>query len=128
MAESHLCPEFAAAVEQFESFLRSQGWPSAIQWFEAEDVTKLAGPSVSLASRGKDYSAAQAEATYERARNRGLGVSMEAVCTSDGRTCAIIAAPKDNEEAERLMYPENGSLKLCVAVPRLEGISRGETR
>jgi hypothetical protein len=47
---------------------------------------------------------------------------MVAVCTLGALTCAIVEHPVDEQEAELLMYPSNGSLKLSVMVPRISGI------
>ena len=60
--------------------------------------------------------------SYEQGRSANLGVSLEAVCTFDGATCAIVGYPADEREAELLMYPSDGSLKFSAALPRTEAL------
>jgi len=43
---------------------------------------------------------------------------MDAVCTLGDVTCAVISYPTDDREAELLMFPSDGGLKMSVAVPR----------
>jgi hypothetical protein len=55
------------------------------------------------------------------------GVMLDAHCTIGPLTCASVGFPSDQDEAERLMYPSDGSLKLSVAVPRVEGRQLGSS-
>jgi hypothetical protein len=49
---------------------------------------------------------------------------MEGICTLDDATCAVITFPSDPADAELLMYPADGGLKLSVALPRIAGVLR----
>ena len=65
-----------------------------------------------------DPQPAEAEREYEIARQRGLGVCLEAIRVSGGATVAVVLHPHDDDEAERLMYPSDGELKLSMPVAR----------
>ena len=54
----------------------------------------------------------------------GRGVAFHAVCTLGDATVAVVAFPSDDREAERFMYPEDGSLKMSAAIPRVEGTAQ----
>jgi hypothetical protein len=56
----------------------------------------------------------EAKRDYEFARHAGLGVSLEGLVAVRGSTFAVVRYPRDAEEAERLMYPSDGGLKLSV--------------
>jgi hypothetical protein len=58
----------------------------------------------------------EAKRAYEFARQRGLGVCLYAIRVIRGSTFAAVEYPRDTDEAERLMYPSDGGLKLSVAV------------
>jgi hypothetical protein len=117
------CPEFAEARRRFADYLRSQGWPEAIQWVGSGDAERVSASEIVVYLRGDDDGAAEAERLYERGRREGLGVMLLGVCTWGDVTCATISSPRDAREAELELYPEAG-LKLSVAVPRLAGSAR----
>ena len=63
----------------------------------------------------------EAEREYEFARHQGLGVCLDGVRVVRGATIAAVIYPCDADEAERLMYPSDGGLKLSVAVTGRSG-------
>ena len=109
------CPSFDQAVSSFQQFLKLQGWPTEIVWARPADFVWQSGV---LSVRTTDVIDAKTE--YETGRQAGLGVLLDARCTLAGFTCASVRYPKDEDEAQRHMYPSDG-LKLTVAVPRIEG-------
>jgi len=115
-------PSFGEAVKRFQDFLRTQQWPEKILWFRADDFGRVPGRPILLLRKPDGDGSGDAMAAYERGRWANLGVSLEAVCTLDGATCAIVGYPADEREAELLMYPSNGSLKLSAALPRTEAL------
>jgi hypothetical protein len=121
---SPACPDFGAAVLRFRDFLRAEGWPTDLLWVREADLVRLPDPGLAIFLQGDDDGAARAERVFEAARAAGLGVAMEAVCTLGAATCAVIAWPRDPEEAARALYPADGGLKLGAATPRLEGTAR----
>jgi hypothetical protein len=115
--------EFDEALSRFRAFLGSQGWPTEIVWARAGDVIRDSSEVVSIVRResGAD---SEARKTFEDGLGVGLGVSFEAVCTLADETVAVVAFPADSREAELLMYPSDGGLKMSAAMPRVEGTSR----
>jgi hypothetical protein len=124
MTDDLRCPTFTEAVAQFRTFLRGQGWPDQIKWIDASDVVRQAGRPPVVDDHANGDGDRKAEVRYDLGRNKRLGVLLEGVCTLSGRSCAIICSPSDAVEAEYLMYPSDGGIKLSVAVPRTEGIPR----
>ena len=124
MTDEFQCPAFEEAVVRFQQFLRGQGWPEAILWLNAACIVRQPGQPPLVGHHGSGDGYREAEGRYERGRSKKLGVLLEAVCTLAGRSCATVCAPSEAAEAEYLMYPSDGGLKLSVAVPRTEGVLR----
>jgi hypothetical protein len=111
---------FHEAANQFRAFLAAEGWPTAITWVPASKVVRAAGQPITIESIEAAHEV-QAAKDYDAARHRGLGVCFDAVCAIGETTCATVLWPVDPREAELLMYPSDGGLKMSVAVPRTEG-------
>ena len=111
---------FRDAVARFRAFLLDQGWPMAIAWVPTWKILLRPGPSTAIESVHAAHDA-QAATEYDAARDRGLGVCFDAVCTIGDTTYATVLWPADARDAELMMYPSDGGLKLSVAVPRTEG-------
>jgi hypothetical protein len=122
MAEKPGSPVFREAVQRFRDFLRGQMWPDKILWFRADDFGRVPGKPITILRRPSGDGSADAETSYERGHRANLGVSLEAVCTLDGSTCAFVDFPADEREAELLMYPSDGSVKFSAAMPRTEAV------
>jgi hypothetical protein len=110
-------PPFDQAVNSFQEFLESVGWPTEIVWARASDLAWQEG-----VLRVRTTNVTEARRHYEVGRQVGLGVLLDAKCILAGLTCASVEYPIDEDEAERLMYPSDGSLKLGVPVRRTEGL------
>jgi hypothetical protein len=119
------CPDFAEAARRLRGFLSRQGWPEQIMWLRQGDVSRRSGELIVIKTRGQRDGEHDCQRAYERGRTRGLGVALEAVCTLGDRSCVIVSCPTDEREAELLMYPADGGLKLSAALPRIEGIVGG---
>jgi hypothetical protein len=104
MSEHSDCPLFAEAIIRFQAFLRECGWPTEIAWVRT------------LGDRDITVESVEAECDYEAARRRGFGVCLDGLRIENGMTVAQVMSPRDADEAERGMYPSNGSLKLSVAL------------
>jgi hypothetical protein len=115
-------PPFDQAVGTFQDFLEAQGWPTEIVWARPWDIGWKSGALTVRTSETLD-----ARNRYDLGRRAGLGVMLEAHCTIGSLTCASVGFPRDEGEAERLMYPSDGSLKLGVAVRRVEGLQLGSS-
>jgi hypothetical protein len=121
------CPDFREATRRFRDFLRRQDWPEQIVWVRAGDVIRSPGAAITIYRQTDAVGDGNAQREYELARRKQLGVLLDAVCTLGGATCAIVLHPVDRREAEFLMYPSDGGLKLSVASPRTEGSVRWAT-
>lgn len=113
-------PPFDQAVSRFKQFLESQGWPTEIVWARQNDVV-WQGESLTV----RTCEAIDAKVDYDLGQRAGLGVLLEARCTLGNLTSACVCYPQDEREAELLLYPSDGSLKLSVAVPKVEGLNAG---
>jgi hypothetical protein len=113
-------PDFDEAVRRFQLFLEAQGWPTKIIWSRQGDISRRSTESIAVHRRDIDGQS-EARTTYEQGRRAGLGVSLEAVCTLGDAAVVTVAHPADEREAELLMYPSDGGLKMCAAMPRVEG-------
>jgi hypothetical protein len=115
--------DFDDAVSRFRAFLHSQGWPTQIIWMKPGDIILRTSEAVVICHRDVDGESGAIE-IFEDASQRALGVSLDAVCTLGDATVAIVDFPSDGREAELLMYPADGGLKMRIAIPRLEGAVR----
>ena len=101
--EPVVCPPFEEATRRFQKFLSENGWPPDVVWVKTnEQLEPLPSAEVTRA--------------FESARHRGLGVCLYAIRVRAGCTFAVVEYPRDSDEAERLMYPSDGGLKLSLAV------------
>ena len=107
-------PPFTEAVAKFAAFLEREGAPAQLLWVDREDVTShrrqiwvRIGDAMEAVRR--------AEARYEAGRERGLGVSLRAVCKVGAATACYVWVPKDETDASYAMQPR--SLKCQVPVP-----------
>ena len=108
MAGTSECPSFDEATRRFQEFLSGNDWPTQIVWVSADQHVE-------------SLQVAQARLEFDFARNRGLGVCLRAIRVTGGSTIAAVEYPRDDDEAERLMYPSDGGLKLSL-------VMRGDAR
>ena len=116
-------PDFDDAIRRFRAFLQGQGWPTKIVWVRSGDISRRFSESIAVHRRDGD-AAGEARGIYEQGCRAGLGVALEAVCTLGDAAVATVSYPADEREAELLMYPSNGGLKMSAAIPRVEGTVR----
>ena len=80
------------------------GWPIEIVWMKSPELAERLQPG-------------ECKSEYEFARRQGLGVCLHATRVIEGSTTlAVVEYPHDPDEAERLMYPSDGGLKLSLAL------------
>jgi hypothetical protein len=93
--------EFDEAFTRFQAFLFNEGWPTEIVWVDG---------------RQRRIQASKASGEFDAARLRRLGVCLHALRVVRGSTLAALAYPSDAVDAEYLMYPADGGVKLSLAV------------
>jgi hypothetical protein len=111
------CPIFEDAMARFRAFLSEQGWPTELVWVRPADGGRGSPSKHSWRKCPEAY----ARKEYNEARAKGLGVCLDAVCIVGSTTCATILYPADERDAELLMFPSDGGLKLSVAVTKTAG-------
>jgi hypothetical protein len=89
---------FDEAVEKFREFLRTQGHSGPLQWIAPGDVAFWCGE---LLIRPKIDAEAHAHHVFNRAQERGFGVSIEAIAKLDHSICCFVFAPDNAEDAAR---------------------------
>src|SRR5689334_17675851 len=107
-------PSFAEAVATFATFLEREGAPGQLLWVDRDDVTSHRR-RVWVRVRDASEAAHRAAARYEAGRERGLGVSLRAVCKAGASTACYVWVPKDETDASYAMQPR--SLKCQVPLP-----------
>ncbi|HEV2199230.1 MAG TPA: hypothetical protein VGR73_05385 [Bryobacteraceae bacterium] len=103
---------FGEARMRFRQFRLDNGLPSHEIWVDSGDVIVSNGSLYVFRTRSDDRSSS-AEARFNYAASREAGVALETICTMNGGACCFVYLPTDNEDAQRLMVPQNG-VKLSV--------------
>ena len=110
-------PTFDEAVERFRAFARGHGLDRDLVYVNDDDVVVL-GKDWFVRSVDTASSRALAREAYEAAVVRGLGVSLTGVCTVESAVGVHVYGPVDQDEAERLMYPNGLKLSLVTDLPK----------
>ena len=111
-----MIPEFKEAVAHFQRFLASQNRPTTVQWVFRDDLLAFRG-SLNLRTRVPNDQSAEAARVFEVGRQRGLGVSLEALASDEQRTYAFVFVPEDQTDAAyRLMCGNH--IKVAAPVER----------
>ena len=103
---------FAEASMRLSQFMQDQGLPSCRMWVDWGDVIVKNGRLYVYRSRTKDR-ATSAEARFQEAANRGVGVCLEAICIVKDTTCSFVYLPSNDDEADQHWIPASG-VKLSV--------------
>jgi len=104
---------FEECAGRLRRFATERGLPSAQMWLDWGDVIVIGGRLYVYRSNRQDRSLSAA-ARYRSAAEKDLGIALEAICTVDHATCCFVYLPANEDEAVRLMIPDNG-VKLSVA-------------
>lgn len=109
-------PSFDEAVERFRAFARGHGVDRDLVYVNDRDIVVL---DRNWFVRRVDpvRSRALARARYEAAVVRGLGVSLTGVCLLENAVGVHVRGPVDQDEAERLTYPNGLKLSLVTDLP-----------
>lgn len=108
-------PPFARAAEQLQEFMGNQGVLHRPIWVFREDVASVKW-RLWVRTPLPMQNTSRAEALYEQARTRGLGVVLEVLCLLEFEPCCYVWGPSDAEEASYAML---SGLKLKIPHPLL---------
>jgi hypothetical protein len=103
---------FAESSTRLSQFLQDRGLPPRKMCVDWGDVIVKNGRFYVYRSRTKDR-AASAEARFQEAAKRGVGVCLEAICTVKDATCTFVYLPSNDDEADQHWIPASG-VKLSV--------------
>jgi hypothetical protein len=87
---------FSDAIERFRRFLTDQGHGGPLVWITPSD---LMWSGSALLIRPRVEAADESERIFNKAAERGYGVSLEAVARLDHSLCCFVFAPETPEEA-----------------------------
>jgi hypothetical protein len=98
---------FQEAVESFKKFLSDQGSSNDLVWISREDV-QVNGRRILIRWPLAPNNSTLAEQTYERGRDKSLGLKLEVFCWSGKHPCCYVLVPRDEYDSESLMLTELG--------------------
>jgi hypothetical protein len=105
-------PTFDQAIEKLAAFARSQVVSDSLIFITPEDIILYRG--IIYIKIGNEKRARQISVQiYNQAVAKDMGVMLGILCTLNNGSCAFVGRPKDENEAERLLYPRG--LKLSIA-------------
>ena len=110
-------PYFPDAVSRLQAFLRDCGAPDDIHWVQFTEVAWVQG-RLYLSPLPREQALAFAQAKYDRAIPRRLGVKLGALCRAGATVYCYVYRPSSQLEAEHHMMPDG--LKLSVPNPLWE--------
>lgn len=111
-------PTFEGAVAQFQDFLGSHDWRTAVHWCDRSDLIPWSLGLTLVRSTARRPVCVRAR--YEEGRERGLCVLLSARCVVDDSTYATVYWTDDPIEAEYRWLSVPG-LKLQCPMPLTQG-------
>ena len=116
-------PSFTEAETRFREFVRAHRIHDQIIHVSTDDLVVLDGEW--FARRiDADSARRRARETYERAVRHGRGVSLTGHCLLHEAICVHVYGPVDEDESERLMYPNGLKLSIVTHLPSLNVVGR----
>jgi hypothetical protein len=111
---------FEDARTKFQAFLAQQGYSQELLWIRVADVISSGKPLIYV--RRSKNSEKLCRADYEAGISGGLGVLLRAIGEIDCKSCCYVWTPKSLDEAQRMLMPRDGGLKMQVRSggPKLE--------
>lgn len=116
-------PAFEDAVQQFQTFLAGQGWPTDVQWVRPRDA-RLRRGRVGLRKVPRRVGQEHARNVYSRAASVRLGVMLEATCRTSDCTVARVVRPLSEDASVRALFPNGLKLSVIVEPPAAAFVSR----
>jgi hypothetical protein len=103
---------FDDAVAQYVKFLENCGYPQKLMWVTRKDVLFTGSSRIYIRTSDPDGNAAAVRKEYEAGIASTLGVEFRTLCVLNDATCCYVWCPRDQNEAQRMMMPADGSLKM----------------
>ncbi len=103
---------FDDAVGNYVEFLGNCGCPQNLMWVTPKDVLFTGGSRIYIRTSDAEGNAAAARKEYEAGIASTLGVEFHTLCVLNDATCCYVWYPRDQNEAQRMMMPSDGSLKM----------------
>jgi hypothetical protein len=116
---------FDDAVAKYAEFLKQCGCPQRIIWVAPKDVLFTGSSLIYIKLSVPESNAAAARKEYEAGIASTLGVEFRTLCGLHGATCCFVWFPRDREEAQRMMLPADGGLKMSAKSDLANITSRG---
>ena len=116
-------PSFTEAETRFLEFVRAHGIHGQIIHVSNDDLVVLNGQWFARCIDA-DSARLRAREAYERAVCHGRGVSLTGHCLLDEAVCVHVYGPVDDDESERLMYPNGLKLSIGTHLPSLNVVGR----
>ena len=116
-------PGFDEAEGRFRAFVRGQGVTDQLVHATTDDLL-VPGSQWFVRRTDPNRARTRARETYEQAVRQGRGVSLTGHCILNGALCVRVYGPVDDDEAERLMYPNGLKLSVVKELPRAAFVGR----
>jgi hypothetical protein len=107
--------DFDQAIFDFRSFLGTLGISDDLLWVSPDDVL-LVDFHLYVKKGDRTTGVGYVRAKFNEAKNRGVGMTLDAFCRVDGAICCFPYVARDDDEVQRLLMPKTG-VKLSVGQP-----------
>jgi hypothetical protein len=106
--------DFDHWVARFQNFLTANGYSPMVMWVSSQDVlltgTKQVFVRIPLAADNE----AHVRADFDRGTQQKLGVAFRTFCKMDNATCCYTWVPRDEEEAQYGLMPQDVKLSVTA--------------
>ena len=93
----------AEAEKTFAHFLNTNGYPACIRWIMADQILPGDDRHHFIRATGAEQAQTEMERRYKVGLNRGLGISLRAICATHAETVASVYIPTDTTDAQYRM-------------------------
>jgi hypothetical protein len=94
---------FSEAEQKFAHFLDTNGYPACIRWIVADQILPGDDRQHFIRATGAEEAQIEMERRYELGLQRGLGISLQAICATHAETGASVYIPTDTTDAQYRM-------------------------
>jgi hypothetical protein len=94
---------FSEAEQKFGHFLNTNGYPASIRWIMSDQILPGDDRHHFIRATGAEEAFTEMERRYKEGLNRGLGISLHAICATQAETVASIYIPTNTTDAQYRM-------------------------